>query len=1050
MSIYQKILYLLESFLVMICCMCILQPESFGQKTRAITISPTREQISTSVTAQDEVNSLCCGMNYALSFDGGDRIIIPDHISLNPSEITVECWVKFRRLAYSGGLSDAQTLIVKGGDRTTGTYELRQGGPGPDDHFAMFAIDRYWYNRRVISSTKRWHLNKWYHLAGTYDGQYVRIYVNGEKKGEKYIRNISFGNTSPLYFGFMDVPGFPYYLDGVMDEVRIWSYARSEAEIQTAMYCLPTGKEVGLLGYWNFDEGTGQTVQDLTGNQNHGQLGTNLNVNSDDPTWVLSDRPMSGDGLLRVNITAINPILFPKVSVATRIVDTTSNAVTGLDTSHISIQEDFNRQEIGALSSGFFDSTKADFVFVFDTTISMQPYIDALKNKVKQFANSMKARGIDYALGLVVFGDPYQVWNNGNLTSDVDRFQKKIDSVICQGGNDRRENPFDALVAATSMTFRYGAQKIFIMITDAPPHTNTTPGTMTKLTLKAVCDTLVRNNVACYVVGIREPEYLGSGSLSDRTGGKFFDITANFGGILDEITKCITGQYEIKFTTTNKVADGSQRMIIVPTNFRCRSGSDTAFYRVPDKTFPLRTASDSDHYYYGNEFWIEVKAGNKSSQVKGLYGLSFALTYDQTAVKYVVSQPGPFLGTKPLFNVWPDSSAGKLKVGITRLGGPGAFGQDTTIARFKFLARDNEKDSVKVDFGIKEALALDSVAVQMPVIPESNTITLIDSMVTVWPGDTDNNGRVYGEDIMYIGLYWAKTDHPRPNASTNWIGQPCRVWKPKKATYADANGDGMVGQPDIDVVNLNWGKVHSLSPQFVSRERKAPLTAGQIMVAWETAENRVIISVGLSGIKNMSGVMLEWSYPAMIVEVIAVNQGKNPGSDALLFSHDEPEAGRLCFVVCLRDREQGLSDNLEVAKISLRAKSDAIADLAARCHIEKARWLNVEGELFDLDENNNMTKLPTAFRLWQNYPNPFNPVTRIKYDLPKDCHVILQVFNIAGRVVRTLKDEMMKAGSYESIWDGLDDNNHSVASGVYFIKIETLDFKAVKKGILIR
>ena len=63
---------------------------------------------------------------------------------------------------------------------------------------------------------------------------------------------------------------------------------------------------------------------------------------------------------------------------------------------------------------------------------------------------------------------------------------------------------------------------------------------------------------------------------------------------------------------------------------------------------------------------------------------------------------------------------------------------------------------------------------------------------------------------------------------------------------------------------------------------------------------------------------------------------------------------------------------------------------------------------------------------------------------------ILQVFNVAGRVVRTLKNEVIKAGSYESVWDGLDENNHSVASGVYFIKIEASDFKAVKKAILIR
>jgi len=1027
-----------------------VQHASFAQEMREALKLPTHEQICALVSAQNKSNFYPSGGDYALSFDGGDRVIIPDHISLNPSEITVECWVKFRRLAYGSGSTGAQTLIVKGSNRTTGAYELRQDGEGPDDLFAMFAIKGNWYNLHAKSTTKRWYLNKWYHLAGTYDGEYLKIYVNGEKKGVEYIGDIRLGNAKPLYFGFMDIVNFPYYLDGVMDEVRIWSYARSEAEIQTGMYCSPTGNEVGLLGYWNFDEGTGQIVHDRTGNQNHGQLGTNLNVNSDDPTWVLSDRPKSGEGLLQVKITAINPVLFPKVSVPVRIVDTTGNAVTALDTSYISIREDFRRHEIEALSSGFFDSTKADFVFVFDTTISMQPYVDALKNKVEQFADSIEKRGIDYALGLVLFGDPYFVWNNGQLTPDVEVFQKKVASIQCGGGNDLRENPFDALVAATTMTFRYGAQKIFIMITDAPPHTNTTPGTMTKLTLNAVCDTLIRNNVTCYVVGIREPEYLGSGSLSQRTGGKFFDITADFGSILDEISKSITGQYEIRFTTTNKVADGSKRMIIVPVHFRCRSGSDTAFYRAPDKTFPLWAASDNDQYYYGNEFWIEARAGNKFRPVKGLYGLSFALTYDQTAVKYVASEPGYFLGTKPLFHVWQDSSAGKLKVGLTKLGGPRAFGQDTTIARFKFLALDQKSENVTVNFSFEEPLALDSVAVQMPVIPESKTITLTDSIVTVWPGDANNNGQVYGEDIMYIGLYWATAGHQRPNASTDWIGQPCRLWDPQKATYADANGDGVVGEADISVVDLNWGKTHSLSHKFVMRAAKPVPTMGEIMVAQQIEENRVTISVSLSDIKNMCATMVEWRYPARIAEVAAVNQGKDLNPEALLFFHNEPEVGRLSVVVCLKDRKPGSSGTLELAKISLHPKSDAVADIATRCYIAKARWLNIEGELFDLNKSNNIKELPTAFRLWQNYPNPFNPATRIKYDIPGDSHVVLQVFNVAGRLVRTLKDERMKAGSYESVWDGRDDNNLLAASGIYFFKIKASDFRAVKKAILIR
>jgi flagellar hook assembly protein FlgD len=94
--------------------------------------------------------------------------------------------------------------------------------------------------------------------------------------------------------------------------------------------------------------------------------------------------------------------------------------------------------------------------------------------------------------------------------------------------------------------------------------------------------------------------------------------------------------------------------------------------------------------------------------------------------------------------------------------------------------------------------------------------------------------------------------------------------------------------------------------------------------------------------------------------------------------------------------------------------------------------------------------LPKTFQLWQNYPNPFNPATKIKFDLPEVSHVILRVFDISGRAVRTLKNEMAQAGSYEAIWDGREDIGRTVASGIYFFKLETKKFTAVRKGILMR
>jgi hypothetical protein len=802
------------------------------------------------------------------------------------------------------------------------------------------------------------------------------------------------------------------------------------------------------LGYWNFDEGTGQTARDLTGNQNHGQLGTTSGVNTDDPKWVVSDRPVSGEGLLQVNMTAINPALFPKVSVTARIVDTTGNAVTGLDTSHIAIWEDGRRQEIESLTSGFFDSTKADFIFVFDTTVSMQPHIDAVKNRVRQFADKLKARGIDYALGLVPFGDDYRIFNNGNLIRDAALFQSWISGLIAAGGGDIRENPFDALVGATTMAFRSGAQRIFIMITDAPPHTNITPGTPTKRTLKEVVDSLKTHHVTCYVVGPREPEYLGTGSLSQATGGKFFDITADFGGILDEITTYITGQYEIKFTTTNKVAEGSLRTIWLRTAYRCRAGGDTSDYRAPDKTFAMRAASAAKRYFVGNEFWIEAVAGSSTKPAKGLWGVSFALTYDTTAVEYVESQGGTFLGTAPLFRVWPAGASGKMQVAISKFTGAGARGEGA-VARFKFRALPIARDSVQVKFCFVETQALDSVAVQMPVIPECLKIIVADTTkppsVTVWPGDTDNDGVVYGGDILPIGLYWAKTGPLRPNASANWSAQPGPAWTPKNTTYADANGDGIVNQADINVIGLNWGKRHGFSPKVAHPARS---TAGKIAMTRHSEGNMEIISLSLSGVEHLSGVALEWRYPAALVEVIAVEPGNQFGDAPLFFSRDDKQAGLLNLAIGLKGAAQSLRGNCRVATIRLRAKPEALKD----CRIENATWLNISGEPFALAISLDAAAmiLPKTFQLWQNYPNPFNPATKIKFDLPEVSHVILRVFDISGRAVRTLKNEMAQAGSYEAIWDGREDIGRTVASGIYFFKLETKKFTAVRKGILMR
>ena len=90
------------------------------------------------------------------------------------------------------------------------------------------------------------------------------------------------------------------------------------------------------------------------------------------------------------------------------------------------------------------------------------------------------------------------------------------------------------------------------------------------------------------------------------------------------------------------------------------------------------------------------------------------------------------------------------------------------------------------------------------------------------------------------------------------------------------------------------------------------------------------------------------------------------------------------------------------------------------------------------------------FKLFANYPNPFNPTTRIAYTLSYSRHVLLQVFNIQGQLIKTLTDAQQGAGQYVVRWDGRDDRGRTVASGLYFLKLQAGQKVAARKMTLVR
>jgi hypothetical protein len=110
--------------------------------------------------------------------------------------------------------------------------------------------------------------------------------------------------------------------------------------------------------------------------------------------------------------------------------------------------------------------------------------------------------------------------------------------------------------------------------------------------------------------------------------------------------------------------------------------------------------------------------------------------------------------------------------------------------------------------------------------------------------------------------------------------------------------------------------------------------------------------------------------------------------------------------------------------------------------------INYKTKVFFKNSSNSVkqeNQIPKSYELSQNYPNPFNPVTKINYALPKQGFVTLKIYDITGREIQSLVNEVKQAGYYT-----VDFNGSNLASGVYFYRIQSGDFVMTKRMVLIK
>ncbi|MBK9334352.1 MAG: T9SS type A sorting domain-containing protein [Ignavibacteria bacterium] len=105
----------------------------------------------------------------------------------------------------------------------------------------------------------------------------------------------------------------------------------------------------------------------------------------------------------------------------------------------------------------------------------------------------------------------------------------------------------------------------------------------------------------------------------------------------------------------------------------------------------------------------------------------------------------------------------------------------------------------------------------------------------------------------------------------------------------------------------------------------------------------------------------------------------------------------------------------------------------------------VNGLITGIEPNSSFSAIPDRYSLSQNYPNPFNPTTKINFSIPKQGIVTLRVYDVLGKEVMTLVNEQKPAGNYS-----INFSAANLSSGAYFYRLESGEFKDIKRMIVVK
>lgn len=437
--------------------------------------------------------------------------------------------------------------------------------------------------------------------------------------------------------------------------------------------------------------------------------------------------------------------------------------------------------------------------------------------------------------------------------------------------------------------------------------------------------------------------------------------------------------------------------------------------------------------------------------VTGLYGCSFDLLFDKTALKLSAIEQGEFLGSDGasaitfLNNQAVDSqgispedlalidfqgltqelidtvnSISVISIATSRLGSDVSINGSGKLVTITFQVIEVKSSTLELYnalYSDPDQAWTEGIAADM----ENGTVTL---PAVVIKGDVDGNGVVDSRDAtmvlqMVVGLVEVND-------------------------AADVNDDGVVDSRDaIEILQIIVG---SVAPGV----DVAATADGRITIALADAHGvageSIVIPVEVDDAYELAGGDMSIRYDQTVLRAVDVS---SDDGKLLVSNLNEPGTVRIAFA----------GTNKRSSKTIARIKFDILADRASPLAFQSVKLYNHSALPLisrSIDRKFISWAMPPEHnRLLQNFPNPFNPETWIPYQLRDGSEVTIRIYNAVGELVRLLDVGHKDAGLYVSqdraaYWDGKNKFGMEVASGIYFYSIRAGDFAAVRKLIVLR